>query len=90
MPSLANRKPPGNVSRQWVRRYTRPRDADGRFTAGVQLYERWDGQTRWLRHSFDPVDENCARALFLTDEARRILTDLFVIAVVALLLWLAW
>ena len=81
---------PRQASRLWVKRYARHRTADGRFAPGSSLYTRWDGQTRGLRHSFDPVDGDVARGLWLSDEGSRILTDLFVIAVVALLLWLAW
>ena len=81
---------PRQASRLWVKRYARHRTADGRFAPGSSLYTRWDGQTRWLRHSFDPVEDDCARALWLTDEARRLFTHLALLVAVALLVWLAW
>ncbi len=90
METLPDRSRPGNVSRLWHRRYLQPRDDAGRFSRGTTLYTRYDGQTRWLRHSFVPVEDDCLRALRLTDESRRVLTHLFVIAVAALLIGFFW
>jgi len=81
---------PRQVSRLWVKRYARHRTADGTFAPGATLYTRYDGQTRWLRHNFDPIDDDCYRALWASDQARRILTHLLVIAVAALLIGLWW
>lgn len=74
------------VSRLWVRRYEQPRDEAGRFVKGSQLYTRYDGAHRYLRFSLDTSDD-VARAIWLTDEARRVFRDLFVILVAALLIW---
>ena len=81
---------PRRVSRLWVRRYGRPRAADGKYAPGTHLYTRWDGQTRWLHHAFEAVDEDNVRAAWLNAEGRRLLTHLAVLIVVAFLVVWAW
>ena len=78
------------VSREYIRRYERPRDGGGRFTPGTTLYVRWDGEPRWLRHSFAPVDPEVERFVWLSEETRRVAMHLFVIAVAAFLAWFFW
>lgn len=41
------------ASRMYIRRHARPRDEQGRFLAGRQLWTREDGQTRWI-HFLQP------------------------------------
>ena len=78
---------PRQASRGFHRRYLQPRGEAGRFTKGAVLYTRWDGQTRWLRHSFDPEPEAVTRGIWLSDQSHRVLMHLLVIAAVAMLLW---
>lgn len=68
----------------------RPRDDQGRFAPGWQLWTRhWDGFSRWL---FWPNDEAAPisreRMIYVTEVNRRVIRDLIVIVVAALLVFL--
>ena len=68
-----------------------PRNHAGQFKRGYLLWQRPDGEVRWVFWpQLEPIDEDCRRALYLTEAARRLLTHLFLIAVVAVLIGLFW
>ena len=81
---------PRQASRLWLRRYGRPRAADGTFASGAYLFTRYDGQTRWLRHNFDPVDPEIEEFVWATERYREVLRALFVVVLAALLMWWFW
>lgn len=77
---------PHQVSRLWTRRYGRPRAVDGTFAPGYFLWSRPDGQSRWLYYP-ESGSEDLWQYRWLSDEGRRVFRDLFLIAVVVLLIW---
>lgn len=70
----------------WVRKYARPRGADGRFLAGRQLWTREDGQTRWIRF-LEPDGSERERFGFTYDDTalRHLLVLVFVVIVAGLM-----
>lgn len=44
----------------------------------------------YQRHNFDAIDDDCARALWFTDETRRVLARLFLLGAAALLIHFFW
>jgi hypothetical protein len=75
------------VSRLWVRRYEQPRDDDGKFLAGAFIYTRFDGSHRFLRHQWDPIEEDLAHHLHATNQLRRFLQIMAVVIAVAVFLY---
>ena len=73
------------ASRTYVQRHARPRDEQGRFLAGRELWTREDGQTRWI-HLWQPETHVERRSLSISEDGLRHLAVLcFVIAVAVLL-----
>ena len=69
------------ASRFYVRRHARPRDGDGRFSAGYELWTRTDGQSRWIR--WLRPDDSEHRVSRLNEDALRHLIVLAFVVVVA-------
>ena len=72
----------------YIRKHARPRDEQGRFLPGRQLWTREsDGETRWIR--FLEPDGELRSGTFLTqlndDALRHLVVLVFVIVVAALL-----
>jgi len=86
---MAGIRAPKQVSRHWLGRYALPRRANGQFAPGWLLWTRQDGESRWL---FWPEASEPAAWEYhwLSDEGRRVLTHLLVIAVAAFLTFWFW
>jgi|HubBroStandDraft_6_1064221.scaffolds.fasta_scaffold241653_2 hypothetical protein len=68
----------------------RPRER-GRFVKGAVIYTRFDGRRLWVRHSWDPVEEDLFHTLLNVDKLRRFLRAMaFVIAVAIVLYIKGW
>jgi hypothetical protein len=77
---------PRYVSRIWLRHHGRPRTARGTFASGYVLHTRNDLESRWVYWP-KPGDSPRNEVAWLSDEGRRVLRDLFVILVAALLVF---
>ena len=77
------------ASRMYIRRHARPRDEQGRFLAGWELWTRNEGtpneETRYIR-SLQPETERESWSLNINDDAVRHFVVLCVVVVVAGLL----
>jgi hypothetical protein len=62
-----------------------PHSDRGHFASGRTLYTRYDGSSRWLRHFGPPLSER-EQMLWLGEQARRVLRDIIVIVIAALLI----
>jgi len=76
------------VSKLWVRRYEQPRDSAGRFLEGTFIYTRADGGHRFLRHAWDPIEEDLAHTLLNVNRFRWFLQLMVPILVIAIVLFI--
>ena len=81
---------PRQVSRAWLGRYALPRNERGQFTPGYVLWTRPDGESRFIHWPEPRVEPEVVEFVWATEQARRLLTHLFVIAVVAFLVIWTW
>lgn len=73
----------------WIRKHARPRDGNGRFRPGYQLWTRYDGSSRWVFWPNDEAPERehlVDRLAWLDDDAHRMLVRLAFVLLVAVLL----